>query len=315
MASGSKKVVLAALAGNLLIAIIKLVVALLTLSSAMLAEAVHSFADTGNQFLLLLGLRRSRRPPDDLHPFGYGQEQYFWSFVVALMLFFVGAVVSVYEGVEKLQHPREIERAWMIYVILAISFVVEGTALLIATREFKKTRVPDTGLLEGIRRHKDTNVVVVMLEDSAALTGLLIAFAGVLTSELTGLGVFDGLASILIGLLLAAVAFLLAREAKDLLIGESASERHRRAIREAVQGFSEVEALGKIRTMHLAPSRILVTMDVQFIDGLDTDALEEAIDRIEAAIRKAVPAAESIYIEADRVLEPDRVIVRRPSGG
>ncbi|MBW2700772.1 MAG: cation transporter [Deltaproteobacteria bacterium] len=313
MASGSRTAVIAALIGNLIIAVFKLVVAMITFSSAMMAEAVHSFADTGNQGLLLFGMRRSARPADEEHPFGYGQEQYFWSFVVANMIFFVGAVVSIYEGIHKLQDPQPIERAWLIYVVLGVSFVIEASAMSFAVREFNRTRPRDIGIYQAVRRSKDTNVVVVLFEDSAALLGLFVAFVGVLLADLTGWMIFDSLASITIGVLLASVAFLLARETKELLIGEAASKKHLKAIREATLSIDQVKILGLVRTMHLAPQKILVTMDVEFIDELDTDGVEDAIDQIEAAIRKVVPAVDTIYIEAERVLTADRVAVRRPN--
>ncbi len=310
MKSGSRKVVLAALLGNMIITIVKFVVALITTSSAMLAETVHSLADTGNQALLLLGLKRSQKPADEQHPFGYGQEQYFWSFVVANMLFFVGAVVSIYAGVDKIQNPHSIEKPWLIYVILGFSCLVESCALLIAYREFDKHRPAGLGLFAAIRRSKDTNVVVVLLEDSAALCGLAIAFVGVALSVLTGSTFFDALASILIGLLLAAVAFVLAREIKELLIGESASPANRKAIRDTIISYAEVKAIGQVLTMHLAPNKILVTMDVEFTDELLTDDIERVIDRMEAAIREQVPSVDKIFIEADRVI----VRPARPGG-
>jgi cation diffusion facilitator family transporter len=298
---GSKKVVLAAFAGNLIITVIKFIVAAITLSAAMLAEAIHSLADTGNQVLLLLGLRRSTKPADEAHPFGYGAEQYFWSFVVAIMLFFVGAVVSIYEGIGKLLEPHPIEKAWLIYIILGAAFLLESCALCIAWREFGKTRPPGAGVLASIIRSKDTNVVVVLLEDSAALAGLLIAFGGVVASELTGMAAFDAVASIAIGLLLALVAFVLAREVKELLIGESAGRIDRRAIAQTLATFVEIQAVGAVRTLQLAPDRILVAMDLEFADDLNTDAIEQLVGRIETAIRGRVPAADRIYIEAAQI--------------
>jgi cation diffusion facilitator family transporter len=300
--TGSKTVVLAALVGNGTIAVIKLVVALITLSSAMLAEAVHSFADTGNQFLLLLGLKRSKKPPDASHPFGYGQEQYFWSFLVANMLFFVGAVVSIYEGIHKIQDPQPIEHAWLIYIILGVSFVIEAVALYFAIRELNKHRTPGCGLLRAVRQSKDTSVAVVFLEDSAALGGLVIAFLGVLTAQLSGLVIFDAVASILIGILLAVVAFVLAYETKELLIGEAASPKNVALIREAAEKIPEVRAVGEILTMHMGPRRILVNINVEFKDDLLTDDLERTIDNLEARIREQVPAADKIFIEADTVI-------------
>lgn len=304
MKHGSRKVVLAALTANFIIAVFKFAVAAVSRSTAMLAEAIHSLADTGNQVLLLVGLKRSEKPADSLHPFGYGKEQFFWSFMVAMMLFFVGAVVSIYEGVHKVLEPEPIRSAWMIYVILGVSFVLESYAFMVAFREFQRTRQPGTSFLEAVHKSKDSNVLVVLFEDSAALTGLVVAFSGVLAAELTGWMVLDGVASILIGVLLATVAFALAWETKDLLIGESASRPHRTSIREAVRSFPEVSALGQVLTMHLAPKKILVAMDLEFDDRLSADQIEVVVNRIEARIRDGVPEVDRIFIEAKNVTDP-----------
>jgi cation diffusion facilitator family transporter len=307
MKSGSKLVILAALSCNALITVIKFIVALITRSSAMLAEAVHSAADTGNQMLLLLGLKRSQKPPDRTHPFGYGQEQYFWSFVVANMLFFVGAVVSVYEGIHKLQDSQPIERPGLIYAILGVAALIESVALFFAVKELNQTRRPGTGLFKAARETKDISVAVVFFEDTAALCGLTIAFFGVLLAQLTGMMLFDSIASILIGLLLALVAFVLAHETKELLIGEAASPENVAAIRKAASETQGVLAVGEVLTMHMGPRRILVTMNVDFEDHLHADELEGVVDKMEENIRQVVPAADKIFIEADDVkLTPSR---------
>jgi len=308
--SGSHKVVVTALVGNFTITLIKFAVALISLSSAMLAEAIHSLADTGNQLFLLVGIKRSQKPPDELHPFGYGPEQYFWSFVVAIMLFFIGAIVSLYEGIHKIQHPQTIEKAWLVYLILGISFLLDGYALMVAWREFNRTRNQNEGIFLSVRRSKDTNVVVCLLEDSAALVGLTLAFLGVVISEITGIAAFDAVGSMAIGLLLAAVAFVLAREVKDLLIGEAASPANRKAIYDTINKFPKVQAVGQVLTMHLAPRKILVTMDVEFADGLSTDEIEDVIDGLEDAIKKRVPAVDRIFIEAEKVLGANRMVIR-----
>lgn len=299
MKTGSRSVIVAALIANLAIAAIKFVVAFLTLSAAMLAEAVHSLADTGNQFLLLLGLRLSRRPADAAHPFGYGKEQYFWAFVVALMLFFVGAVVSIYEGVEKVLEPHALERVWLVYAILGTSIVIESVSFTVALREFRRRRAPGTGLLDGIRKTKDASLAVVLLEDSAALLGLMLALLGVAAAQWTGLALFDGLASIAIGLLLAAVAFLLAFETRELLIGESASPEVVETIRAVLRGHPGVTSVGRILTMHLGASSILVGINCDFDDALSAHEVEALIERLEVLIRQAVPEAGRIFIEAN----------------
>jgi len=302
MAGHSKKVVLVALFGNFAITVIKFIVAVITRSAAMLAEAIHSLADTGNQGLLLLGLKRSAKPADEEHPFGYGKEQYFWSFVVANMLFFVGSVVSIYEGINKLRHPHPIESAWLIYIILGVSFLIEGYALLTAYRAFQKSRPKGLGILAAIRRSKDTNVIVVLLEDTAALVGLSVAFVGVLLAEVTGIAMFDGLASIVIGLILASVAFLLAWEIRSLLIGESASPEDRAAVRQVLAGCDQLEGVGRLFTMHLSPHNILLALNLEFKDGLTSNEIEKVIDSLEADIKAAVPDIQKIFIEADQVV-------------
>ncbi|NMB73719.1 MAG: cation diffusion facilitator family transporter [Myxococcales bacterium] len=299
MKTGSRSVIVAALIANLAIAAIKFVVAFFTLSAAMLAEAVHSLADTGNQFLLLLGLRLSRKPADAAHPFGYGKEQYFWAFVVALMLFFVGAVVSIYEGVGKVLEPHPLERVWLVYLILGVSIAIETVSFTLALREFNRRRAPGVGILASIRQTKDASLAVVLLEDSAALLGLSLALLGVATAQLTGLVFFDGLASIAIGLLLAAVAFLLAFETRELLIGEAASAEKVQAIRAALTGQPGVAAVGRVLTMHLGANNILVGVNCDFEDALSAGEVEALIERLEVRIREVVPEAGRIFIEAN----------------
>ena len=230
MTSGPKKVIYAALLGNSAIAVIKFVAASMTGSSAMLSEAVHSVVDTGNQILLLHGLRRARRPPDAEFPFGHGKEIYFWSFVVALSVFAVGAGVSIYEGVVHILHPRPIEDPTVSYVVLGVAMAFEGAAWLFAWREFSRAR-GTLGVFEAVRRGKDPSLFVVLFEDSAAMLGLVVAFAGIALSHATGLAWIDGAAAVVIGLILAATAAWLAFETKSLLIGEAADEEVRAEIR------------------------------------------------------------------------------------
>lgn len=297
MKSGSTKVVAAALAANAAIAAIKIAVAAITLSAAMLAEAVHSLADTANQVLLLVGLKRSEKPADDAHPFGYGLEQYFWSFVVALMLFFVGAVVSVYEGVEKILAPHPIERVYLVFAILGAALVIEALSFSVAYREFRRKKPAGLSHLGALRATKDASVAVVLLEDTAALCGLGIALVGVALAELTGLAVLDGVASVLIGLLLAVVAFLLARKTKGLLIGEAATGDDQRRIREALAGVAGLGRVGRVATLQLGASQILVGIEADFDDALTGGEVERAVCRAEEAVRRAVPAARTIFLE------------------
>lgn len=302
--SESVKAVWAALMVNIFIAIIKFTVAIFTTSSAMLAESFHSLADTGNQILLLLGLRLSNKPPDAQHPFGYGKERFFWAFIVAISMFAVGATFSVYEGVKGFLHPHQIIKPWLNYIVLGSGVFLESIALRIAYREFKTTR--RFGIWRSLREAKDPALLTVIFEDSAALAGIGLALAGIFLSHLTGRAIFDSAASVLIGLMLAGIAFFLARETKDLLIGESASEEDRKKILGAVCSVSEVSESIELLTMHIGPEEILVNLSVHFKDGLDTDQVEQAIDKIEREIKKAVPMVGRIFIEADTLLRSRR---------
>jgi cation diffusion facilitator family transporter len=297
MKSGTTKVVVAALGGNMAIAAIKLVVALITMSAAMLAEAVHSIADTTNQVFLLIGLKRSERPADDAHPFGYGLEQYFWSFVVALMLFFVGAVVSIYEGVEKILEPQPLERTYLIFAILGVSFLIEAFSFSVAYREFKKRKPRGLSHFGALRATKDTSVAIVLLEDTAALCGLAIALAGVATAEITHMPVFDGVSSVCIGALLGAVAFLLARKTKGLLIGEAAAPDDQHRIRETLSGIPGIGKVSRVATLQLGASQILAGIEVDFDNDLTAEEVEHLVLRMEGAIKDAVPAVRSCFIE------------------
>lgn len=297
---GSKKVVYAALIGNSCIAVLKLIVASITRSSALLAEAFHSMADTGNQALLLFGMKRSLRPPDEKHPFGYGKAQYFWSFVVANMLFMVGAVAAVFEGISKLRHPHPLERTYLIFIVLGVSIVIEGASLAVAVREFFRQKT-HRGVWEELKDSKDSNLIVVLMEDSAALVGLLIALVGTFLVQVTGNPLIDGLASILIGLVLAIVAIFLANEVRKLLIGEAASDENLKLIRGAVEEFPEVERIGEVSTMHMGPDYILLAMDVDFADHLLTGEIEQLIDRLEERIREAAPMVKQIFIETEAI--------------
>lgn len=297
---GSKKVVYAALIGNGCIAILKFIVAVLSRSSVLLAEAFHSVADTGNQALLLFGMKRSQRPPDEKHPFGYGKAQYFWSFVVANMLFMVGAVAAVFEGAKKIRHPHPLERTHLIYIVLGISIVIESVSFGIAVREFLRQKTHKTVWGE-IRESKDSSLIVVLLEDSAAMVGLFIALVGTYLVQVTGNPLIDGIASILIGVLLAFVAVFLANEVRKLLIGESASDENLSLIRKTVEGFPEVQSIGEISTMHMGPDDILLAINVDFQDDISAQNLEGVIDQMERRIREKVPKVKQIFIEADDV--------------
>ncbi len=265
-----------------------------------MAEAFHSVADTGNQALLLYGLKKSTRPPDGRHPFGYGKTQYFWSFVVANMLFMVGAVASFYEGILKIKSPHPLTRPYLVYGILAISMAIEGIVFTFAARKFIRGK-GDRGVLKELKETKDSSLVVVLLEDTAALVGLTIAFLGTFLVQITGSPIYDGVASILIGVVLAFVAVFLANEMRKLLIGESAREEHLGRIKHVIETFDEVESLGSIYTMHMGPREILLAVNIDFIDDIPTGELEKVIDQIEESIKTSVPEVRQIFIEAKNI--------------
>ena len=303
MAAGSRKVIFAALVGNSLIAITKFVAAAITGSSAMLSEGIHSVVDTGNQVLLLYGLKRAKRPPDRQFPFGHGKEVYFWSFIVAILIFAVGAGISIYEGIQHLLHPEPITDAYINYIVLGLAIVFEGVAWTFALVEFNKSRGA-LGYFEAVRRGKDPTLFVVLFEDSAAMLGLLIALAGVGLTQLTGNLYFDGTASILIGVVLAGTAVWLAYETKGLLIGESAGRHVIEGIRSLVQEFREVEYVNEILTMHMGPEFILLNISVNFADDATALELETTISRIDRKIRDGFPNVKRVFIEAEKRRAP-----------
>jgi cation diffusion facilitator family transporter len=295
MVKDAKRVVYTALAGNLAIAVTKFAAALLTGSSSMLTEAIHSLVDTGNQGLLLYGMKRSRRKPDLIHPLGYGRELYFWSFVVALLIFAGGAGVSIYEGIAHIRSPEPIEHVVVNYVVLAASFVFEGTSWRVAYKEFRQAQ-GDMGWWKAIRRSKDPTTFVVLFEDSAALVGILIAAIFIALAQALGDPRLDGIGSVLIGIVLGGVAILLARESKGLLIGERASPALSDAVTAIAQAEPGVCAVNNVLTIHLAPDQVLVTISLDFEDGLDTRKIEAAVTAIERRARAAHPEINSVFI-------------------
>jgi len=293
----SKKVIYAALVGNLLIAVTKFGASAATGSSAMLSEAIHSVVDTGNQGLLLFGLRQAKRPADAAHPFGYGMELYFWAFVVAIMVFAVGAGVSVYEGIDKLRFPHEVTNPYVNYIVLSVAIVFEGAAWTVAYREFKKTRGA-RGILSEVRRSKDPTVFTVLFEDTAAMLGLIAAFVGIGLGQIYDTPVFDAWASVVIGLILAATAILLAVECKGLLIGEGASRAVVDGIERIVADRAGVLSVNELLTMHLGPQDILLNLSLDFADGLSSGEVEETISALERDIKQAYPQIRRVFIEA-----------------
>ncbi len=292
------RAVVAAFAANLGIAVIKFVAFLLTGSASMLAESVHSVADTGNQVLLFVGRGRSSRPPSDDHPFGFGRERYFYGFVVSVMLFTVGAAFSVYDGVHKILNPEEVRSPLIAFVVLALSAVLEAFSLRTAIGEANKVR---GGRNWGtfIRRTKSPELPVVLLEDLAALIGLAFAFAGIGLSVLTGDGRWDGAGSLAIGLLLGTAAAILAVEMKSLLIGEAASRDVQRRVVGALEDGPELARVIHMRTVHMGPDSILVAAKVAVRDTDSAAQVAAAIDAAERRVRAAVPIAQTIYLEPD----------------
>jgi cation diffusion facilitator family transporter len=297
-ASGTRAII-AALAANLGIAVTKFIAYLLTQSSSMLAESIHSVADSGNQALLLLGGRRARREATPEHPFGFGRERYVYAFIVAIVLFSVGGLFALYEGYHKLQHREPIESwHWVPIVVLVIAIGLESFSFRTAIQESNKIRGNATWV-EFVRRSRVPELPVVLLEDLAALLGLIFALFGVGLTLITHNGVWDGIATVLIGLLLVAVAVVLALETKSLLIGESATEDHRQAIAAAVVDGDEIERIIHMKTLHLGPEELLVAVKVGVPRGAAADEVAEAIDAAERRIREAVPIARVIYVEPD----------------
>jgi cation diffusion facilitator family transporter len=301
------RAVLAAFAANLGIAIIKFVAFLLTGSASMLAESVHSVADTGNEVLLLVGHGRSSRPPSDAHPFGFGRERYFYGFVVSVMLFTVGAAFSIYDGVHKILTPASIDSPVIAFAVLAVSAVAEAFSLRTGIREANKVR-GDRSWTMFIRRTKIPELPVVLLEDTAALIGLVFAFAGVALSVLTSDGRWDGVGSLAIGLLLATAAAILAIEMKSLLIGEAASPEMQRMIIAALEDGPELAQVIHLRTVHMSPDAILVTAKVAIREDASARQITSGIDAAERRVREVVPIATTIYLEPDiyRPQQPDR---------
>ena len=295
---GSRRAVFAALLANLGIAIAKFIGFFFTRSSSMLAEGVHSLADTGNQLLLLLGGHRAKKEPTAIHPFGYGRERYFWAFVVSIVLFALGSMFAIFEGIEKLLHPHELESPQWAIGILLIAMVLEASSFRTAVRESNPLRKGATWA-EFIRRSKAPELPVLLLEDSGALIGLVIALVAVILSVITGSGIWDGVGSTLIGLLLGAIAVVLATEMKSLLIGESASDADESDIMAAIDGEDRVRSLIHLRTEHIGPEELLVGAKIDFDPSLSMRELAVAIDAVEAAIRQAVPSARVIYLEPD----------------
>jgi cation diffusion facilitator family transporter len=289
--------VIGALAANLVIALAKFVAAAISGSSAMLSEGIHSIVDTGNQLLMLLGIGRGRKPPDALHPLGYGQELYFWSLIVAVLLFGMGGVFSIYQGVHRLHHPAEPGSALWNYVVLGVALLSEGTSWLIAVRAIRR-RERGRGFWRKLHRSKDPSKFVVFGEDSAALIGIVVAFLGILLSQRLHQNWPDAAASMVIGGVLCCVAVYLVYQTRNLIIGEGADQEVVGRIREITAGHAKVREVRQPATMHLGPEDVLLMLNVRFDPSLGADGVAHTIDDIERAIKSEYPEMKHIYIEA-----------------
>ena len=314
--AGGNKAILAAGAANLGIAIVKFIAFVFSGSSSMLAESVHSLADTGNQLLLLLGGRQSRKKADDSHPFGYGRERYVYAFVVSIILFSVGGVFSIYEGIEKLAEPHPLDNWWIPVVVLFAAIILEGFSFRTAIRESNLVRGKQSWI-QFIRRAKAPELPVVLLEDFAALIGLVFALLGVGLTVITDNGIFDAIGTLFIGVLLVLVAIVLGIETKSLLVGEGANGDDTTRIRDAINAHPEVEALIHMKTLYLGPDELLVGAKVAFAATSRLTDVATSINNVEASIREAVPSARIIYIEPDVYVTPgegnpstDAIIIR-----
>jgi cation diffusion facilitator family transporter len=298
--AGKRNIVIwAALGANLGIGAAKFVAAALTGSSAMLTEGIHSVVDSGNQVLLLHGERRAKRPPDALHPFGYGRELYFWAFVVAILIFAVGAVVSIYEGWLHWIDPEPLHPPLVNYIVLGVAFVLEGTSWSIALKNFGSAK-GDTGWWQAVRDSKDPATFTILFEDSAALAGLIFAAVGVWASHYFHDPRLDGLASIVIGIILAVVAMFLAREAKGLLIGERADPALIDGVARIVAADPAITAVNHVRTIHTAPNQVFAAISADFDDAITMGEAERLIEEIENRLRAFFPQLSSIYIRPEK---------------
>jgi cation diffusion facilitator family transporter len=303
-ASGGNKAIVAAFSANLGIAITKLIAWAFSGSSSMLAEGVHSIADSGNQLLLLLGGRRSRKEADAEHPFGYGRERYVYAFVVAIILFSIGGVFSIYEGIDKVRHPHPLEVPWLPIVVLLIAIVLESYSLRTAIKESNPLRGSQTWV-QFVRRAKAPELPVVLLEDIAALIGLVLAFLGVSLTIITGNPLWDGIGTLAIGVLLVAVAVILGIETKSLLVGEGASEADLTAITAAILDGPETKRIIHMKTLYLGPDEILIAAKLAFDSASRFADIAGAINNVETRIRAAVPRVRTvIYIEPDVYIDP-----------
>lgn len=297
MSSESNKIVVyAALFGNLAIALVKFVAAYITNSSAMLSEAIHSVVDTLNEILLLYGMKKAEQRPDAHHPFGYGRELYFWAFIVALMVFALGAIVSIYQGILHIIHPEEMQDPMINYIVLGIAILCEGFSWTVALRTFRKMK-GKMGYFEAFRRSKDPTTFTVLFEDTAALVGLFIALIGIFLAHQLNIPELDGAASILIGVVLAVSAWLLARETKGLLLGETADPRLRENVLNIAQQDTAVYSANGVLTEQMGAHQVIASLSLEFKDDLTSDEIEACVNRIEAQIKQLHPEIITLFVK------------------
>lgn len=299
MAKG-KKSIYAAIIGNGLIAITKFIAAGITGSSAMLSEGIHSLVDTGNGGLLLLGLKRGKRPADSDHPYGYGKEVYFWTLLVAMLIFAGGGGVSIYEGIKHIRHPVESGDPTIAFIVLGLAFVFESGALWVAWKEFQTSKGTSTAW-QTIRREKDPTTFAVLLEDSAAMAGIIVAAIGIWLAHYLNMPVLDGVASVVIGLILAGVAVVLARETRGLLVGEAAREGLVNNVRRIAEEDDAVAEVQRLLSMHVGPEDVLVNLDLRFRSDLSAEAVTGAVQRLEKQIKEAHPRIRYLFMEMSSI--------------
>ena len=303
----SKTAIYAAISGNAAIAITKFTAAAFTGSSAMLTEGIHSLVDTGNGGLLLVGISKSKKPADATHPFGYGKELYFWPLIVAMLIFGVGGGVSIYEGILHLLHPGPLEDPFWNYVVLGLAMLFEGTVFIIAFKQFQAIK-GEQSTWQAIRTSKDPTTFTVLFEDAAAMLGLIAAAVGIFLGHQFQNPYFDGAASIVIGLILTTVAFFIGYESKGLLIGEGADPETLGSIRELAEADPDVDRVKNPLTMYFGPHTVLLTMNIQFREGLSAADVESAVDRLEQTLRTKYPDIKHIFIEARSLGSVDRQV-------
>lgn len=294
--AASKTPIYTALAANFAIAVIKLVAAAITGSSAMIAEGVHSLVDMSNELLLLLGIRLSRKPADKRRPFGYGKELYFWAFIVSLLFFLLGGIVSIYEGINHLRHPEPVQHAAWNYIVLGAALIFDGISFITAFKEFKRQR-GTTPFWAAVRQSKDPSTFVVLFEDAADVIGIFIAFTGIALSQLLNSPLFDGIASLIIGILLTLVAVLLVRESRSLLMGETVDAAEIAEIRHLVESQEAIHRLIDQQSMYLAPEEVIMLLHLNFRQDIPAESVAEEIRRLKAVLQQRYPHYRHLFIE------------------